>query len=211
MLSMSSPSRGVILPAMRLYMSIYRLGDDVPIVHRDAFVAPNAVVVGKVQLRKGSSVWFGATLRGDNELISLGEDSNVQEGSVLHTDQGFPLTIGKNVTIGHMVMLHGCDIGDGTLIGIGSTILNGVKIGKNCLVGAHTLIPEGKVIPDNSMVIGTPGKVVKELNTEQVARRNVKISPTLCLTEEEIHNVTHFSGSEATAGRRRLRPKFDSL
>jgi carbonic anhydrase/acetyltransferase-like protein (isoleucine patch superfamily) len=106
-----------------------------------------------------------------NELISLGEDSNVQEGSVLHTDQGFPLTIGKKVTVGHMVMLHGCDIGDGSLIGAGSTILKCVKIGKNCLVGAHTLIPEGKVIPDNSMVIGTPGEVVKELSTEQVARR----------------------------------------
>jgi carbonic anhydrase/acetyltransferase-like protein (isoleucine patch superfamily) len=193
-------------------MAIYRLGDDLPIVDRDAFVAPNAAVVGKVQLLKGSSVWFGATLRGDNELISVGENSNVQDGSVLHTDQGFPLTIGKNVTIGHMVMLHGCDIGDGSLIGIGSTILNGVKIGKNCLVGAHTLIPEGKVIPDNSMVIGTPGKVVKELTTEQVARRrNVKISPTLCLTEVEIYNVTHVSGSEATTGCRRLRPKFDSL
>jgi len=171
LLSKSTPNRGAILPAMRLCTSIYRLGDDVPTVHRDAFVAPNAVVVGKVQLRKGSSVWFGATLRGDNELISLGENSNVQEGSVLHTDQGFPLTIGKNVTIGHMVMLHGCDIGDGSLIGIGSTILNGVKIGKNCLVGAHTLIPEGKVIPDKSMVIGTSGEVVRELSTEQVARR----------------------------------------
>jgi carbonic anhydrase/acetyltransferase-like protein (isoleucine patch superfamily) len=124
-----------------------------------------------VQLLKGSSVWFGATLCGDNELISLGENSNVQEASVLHTDQGFPLTIGKNVTVGLMVMLQGCDIGDGSSIGIGSTILKGVTIGKNCLVGAHTLIPEGKVIPDNSMVIGTPGEVVRELNTEEVARR----------------------------------------
>jgi carbonic anhydrase/acetyltransferase-like protein (isoleucine patch superfamily) len=152
-------------------LAIYRLGDDVPTIDRDAFVAPNAVVVGKVQLRKGSSVWFGATLRGDNERISLGENSNVQEGSVLHTDQGFPLTIGKNVTVCHMVKLHGCDIGDGSSIGIGSTILKGVTIGKNCLVGAHTLIPEGKVIPDNSMVIGTSGEVVRELSTDQVARR----------------------------------------
>jgi carbonic anhydrase/acetyltransferase-like protein (isoleucine patch superfamily) len=142
-----------------------------PTIDRDAFVAPNAVAVGKVQILKGSSVWFGATLRGDNERISLGENSNVQEGSVLHTDQVFPLTIGKNVTVGHMVKLHGCDIGEGSLIGIGFTILNGVKIGKHCLVGAHTLIPEGKVIPDNSMVIGTSGEVVRELSTEQVARR----------------------------------------
>ena len=159
--------RGMKMPKRTLAM--YRLGEDQPTVHHDAWVAPNAVVVGKVALERGASVWWGATLRGDNELITVGEGTNVQDGSVLHTDKGFPLTLGKNVTVGHMVMLHGCDVGDGSLIGIGSTILNSAKIGKNCLVGAHTLIPEGKVYPDNSMILGTPGKVVKTLTPEQIA------------------------------------------
>jgi carbonic anhydrase/acetyltransferase-like protein (isoleucine patch superfamily) len=151
---------------------IYALGPDQPsAASPDHFIAENAIVIGRVRIEKNASIWFNAVVRADNDLITIGENSNVQEGSVLHTDQGFPLTIGKNVTVGHMVMLHGCDIGDGSLIGAGSTILKGVKIGKNCLVGANTLIPEGKVIPDSSMVIGTPGEVVKELSTEQVARR----------------------------------------
>jgi len=117
----------------RRSLAVYRLGDDRPTIHGDAWVAPNAVVVGRVQLDKGASVWFGATLRGDTERIHVGENSNVQDGSVLHSDPGFPLTIGTRVTVGHMVCLHGCIIGDGSLIGIGSTILNGVKIGRNCL------------------------------------------------------------------------------
>ncbi|MGB3625481.1 MAG: gamma carbonic anhydrase family protein [Henriciella sp.] len=128
------------------------------------WVADNATVLGRVILRENASVWFNAVLRGDNDPIEIGENSNIQDGSVLHTDHGVPLTIGKNVTVGHMVMLHGCMIDDGTLIGIGSTILNLATIGKNCIIGAHSLIPEGKEIPDNSLVMGAPGKVVRELD-----------------------------------------------
>jgi carbonic anhydrase/acetyltransferase-like protein (isoleucine patch superfamily) len=147
-------------------MSTYSLGDFVPDLppHGQYWIAPNAVVVGRVRLLKDASVWFGATLRGDTEWITVGEGSNVQDGSVLHTDPGAPLTIGKGVTIGHMVMLHGCEIGDGSLIGIGSIILNRTKIGRNCLIGANTLIAEGKTIPDNSVVMGAPGKVVREMD-----------------------------------------------
>lgn len=134
------------------------------------WVAPNAVVLGKVKLEEDSSVWFGAVLRGDNELISIGARSNVQDGSVLHTDPGFPLTIGNDCTIGHMVMLHGCTIGRGSLIGIGSIILNGAEIGEECVIGANTLIPEGKVIPPRSMVLGSPGKVVRQLSDEEIQR-----------------------------------------
>ena len=134
------------------------------------WVAPNAVVLGKVRLETEASVWFGAVLRGDNELIRVGARSNVQDGCVLHTDPGFPLDIAEDCTIGHMVMLHGCTIGRGSLIGIGSIILNGAKIGEECLIGANTLIPEGKVIPPRSMVLGSPGKIVRELTDEDVAR-----------------------------------------
>ena len=133
------------------------------------WIAPNAVVLGRVILKKNASIWFGATLRGDNDPIIIGENSNVQDGSVLHTDAGIPLTVGANVTIGHMVMLHGCTIGDNSLIGIGSIVLNGAKIGRNCLIGANCLITEGKEIPDNSMVLGAPGKVVREVTEQQAA------------------------------------------
>ena len=132
------------------------------------WVADNATVLGRVILRENASVWFNSVLRGDNDPIEVGENSNIQDGCVLHTDHGVPLTIGREVTVGHMVMLHGCTIADETLIGIGSTILNRAKIGKNCIIGAHSLIPEGKEIPDNSLVMGSPGKVVKELKPEQV-------------------------------------------
>lgn len=132
------------------------------------WVAENATVLGNVILEENASVWFNAVLRGDNDPITIGENSNVQDGSVLHTDLGCPLTIGKDVTIGHMAMLHGCTIGDESLIGIGATVLNRAVIGKNCIIGAHALIPEGKVIPDGSLVMGAPGKVVKELRDEQI-------------------------------------------
>ena len=133
-------------------------------------MAPNATLVGKIRLDAGASVWFGAVLRGDNELIRVGARSNVQDGCVLHTDPGFPLDIAEDCTIGHMVMLHGCTIGRGTLVGIGSIVLNGARIGEECLIGANTLIPEGKVIPPRSMVLGSPGKIVRELTDEDVAR-----------------------------------------
>ena len=134
------------------------------------WIAASADVIGRVRLERNASVWFNAVLRGDNELIWLGEGSNIQDGCVLHTDMGSPLTVGRNCTIGHQAMLHGCTIGENTLVGIGATILNGAVIGKNCLIGAHTFIPERKVIPDNSLVMGAPGKVVRELDAEGVAR-----------------------------------------
>lgn len=145
-------------------MTVYALGEMIPeISEEEAWVAPDAAVIGRVKLLARSSVWFGAVLRGDNELITLGEETNVQDGSVLHTDMGFPLTLGRGVTVGHKAMLHGCTVGDYSLIGIGATILNGAKIGKNCIIGAHALITEGKEIPDGSVVMGAPGKVVKEI------------------------------------------------
>ncbi len=134
------------------------------------WVAPNATVIGRVRLEEDASIWFGAVVRGDNELITIGARSNVQDGCVLHTDPGFPLTIGADCTIGHMVMLHGCTIGRGTLVGIGSIILNGAEIGDECVIGANTLIAEGKVIPPRSMVIGSPGKIVRALTDDEVKR-----------------------------------------
>ena len=131
------------------------------------WIAPNATIIGDVKLAKDSSIWFNAVLRGDNEPISLGECSNIQDGSVVHTDPGYPCSIGKNVTIGHMAMLHGCTIDDGSLIGIGSVVLNGAKMGKNCISGSKALVTEGMVVPDGSMVLGVPGKIKKTLNQEE--------------------------------------------
>jgi carbonic anhydrase/acetyltransferase-like protein (isoleucine patch superfamily) len=145
----------------------YRLGDSRVETHPQSWVAPTATLIGKVKLEAGASVWFGAVLRGDNELIHIGENSNVQDGTVMHTDMGSPLNIGKSVTIGHNVMLHGCTVDDYSLIGINSVILNGAKIGKYCIIGANSLIGEGKEIPDGSLVMGSPGKVVRELTDGQ--------------------------------------------
>jgi carbonic anhydrase/acetyltransferase-like protein (isoleucine patch superfamily) len=152
-------------------MSVYMLGDRIPTLPDDDeyWIAPNAVVLGDVILCKNSSVWFGAVLRGDNDPITVGENSNIQDNSVLHTDPGQPLVIGANVTIGHMVMLHGCTVGDGSLIGIGAIVLGGATIGRKCLIGAGSLITEGMTIPDNSMVVGVPGRVVRELSADQAA------------------------------------------
>ena len=151
-------------------MPIYSLGTLTPELpdEGDYWIAPNAIAVGRVVLRKNASLWFGCTLRGDNEPIVIGENSNVQDGAVLHTDMGSPLVLGANVSIGHLAMLHGCTIGDNSLIGIGAVILNGARIGRNCLIGAKALIPEGKEIPDNSLVIGAPGKVVREVSAAQI-------------------------------------------
>lgn len=136
----------------------------------DWWVAPTAVVIGRVRLEHEAAVWWGAVLRGDNELITVGRRSNVQDGCVCHTDMGFPLVIGADVTVGHMAVLHGCTIGEGSLVGIGAIILNGARIGRNCLIGAKALIAEGKEIPDNSLVMGMPGKVVGEVRPEQLLR-----------------------------------------
>lgn len=151
-------------------MNIYALGDKSPQLpsNDEYWIAPGAVVAGDVILHRNASIWFGAVLRGDNDPITIGENTNIQDGSVLHSDPGQPLTIGRDVTVGHMAMLHSCEIGDNTLIGIGAVVLGRAKIGKNCLIGARSLIPEGKEIPDNSLVMGAPGKVVRELTPEQV-------------------------------------------
>lgn len=148
---------------------IYSLDDLVPEIDPDSWVAPNAAVIGRVRLKAGASVWFAATLRGDNEWIEIGAGSNVQEASTLHTDIGYPLTIGAHCTIGHNVILHGCTIGEGSLIGMGATVLNGARIGRDCLIGAGALITEGKEIPDGSLVMGAPGKVIRLLSDEQRA------------------------------------------
>ena len=149
----------------------YALGDDRISTADDLFwIAPTAVVIGKVSLGRNASVWWHSVLRGDNEPITVGEGSNIQDGCVLHTDPGFPLVVGNGVTVGHMVALHGCEIGDGSLIGIGAVILTGATIGRDCLIGARALIPEGKTIPDNSLVMGAPGKVVREVTPEHIAR-----------------------------------------
>lgn len=149
---------------------IYALDGIRPQLHPDTWVAPDANLIGRVVLEAGASVWFGATLRGDNEEIRVGAGSNVQENAVLHTDMGFPLTIGANCTIGHKAMLHGCTIGDGTLIGMGAMLMNGSRIGRGCLIGAGALITEGKEIADGSLVMGAPGKVIRLLDAEARAR-----------------------------------------
>ncbi|HLD64534.1 MAG TPA: gamma carbonic anhydrase family protein [Pseudomonas sp.] len=145
----------------------YRLGSSQVEADPASWIAPTATLIGKVRLEAGASVWFNTVLRGDNELIHIGENSNVQDGSVMHTDMGYPLTLGKGVTIGHNAMLHGCSVGDYSLIGINAVVLNGAKIGKYCIIGANALIAEGKEIPDGSLVMGSPGKVVRELTEQQ--------------------------------------------
>lgn len=150
-------------------MTIYALGEVLPEIDPEAWVAPDANVIGRVALGQGASVWFGATLRGDNEPIVVGAGSNVQEACVFHTDPGFPLTVGRDCTIGHKAILHGCTIGDETLIGMGAIVQNGARIGRNCLIGAGALVTEGKEIPDGSLVVGAPGKVMRTLNDEEIA------------------------------------------
>jgi len=145
----------------------YRLADVQPELHPQSWVAPDAAVIGKVKLEANASVWFGAVLRGDNELICIGQGSNVQDGTVMHTDMGLPLTLGKGVTVGHNAMLHSCTVGDYSLIGINAVILNGAKIGNYCIIGANALITEGKIIPDGSLVMGAPGRVVRQVTDQE--------------------------------------------
>jgi carbonic anhydrase/acetyltransferase-like protein (isoleucine patch superfamily) len=151
-------------------MAIYQLGEYTPDISPSAYVTDTANVIGKARIESNASIWFDVTIRGDNELITIGENSNVQEGCILHTDPGYPLTIGRNVTIGHQAMLHGCTIGEGSLVGIQAVILNGARIGRNCLVGAGALVTENKEFPDNSLIIGSPAKAVRQLTEEDVAR-----------------------------------------
>lgn len=146
---------------------IYRLGDKALVREEGAWIAPGAIVIGDVVLKRNASIWFNAVLRGDNDPITIGENTNIQDGSVLHTDVGVPLTVGNHVTVGHKVMLHGCTIGDNTLIGINAVILNNAKIGRNCIIGANSLIGEGKEIPDNSLVMGSPGRIIRQVSETQ--------------------------------------------
>ena len=149
-------------------MAVYQLGDETPRIADSAWVADSAQVIGRVELAEGASVWFGAVLRGDNEPIRIGKGSNVQDGTLIHTDPGFPVTLGQNVSIGHQVMLHGCTVGDGSLVGIQAVVMNGAKIGRNCLVGAGSLVTEGKEFPDGSLILGRPAKVARPLTPEQI-------------------------------------------
>lgn len=150
-------------------MPIYKLGEHAPTIHESVFVADTATILGKVTLDEHASVWFGAAIRGDNDPIAIGDGSNIQESAVLHTDPGRPLTIGRNVTVGHQAMLHGCTIGDGSLIGIQAVVLNGAVIGRNCLVGAGSVVTENKTFPDRSLILGAPARVARELTDEEVA------------------------------------------
>lgn len=145
----------------------YRLGNQVPKKGEQVFVADNAQIIGNVEIADGASIWFGVTIRADQDLIHIGQDSNVQDGAVLHTDPGFQLTLGQGVTVGHKAMLHGCTVGDYSLIGINAVVLNGARIGKHCLIGANALVPEGMEIPDGSLVIGSPAKIKRTLSPEQ--------------------------------------------
>ena len=152
-------------------MTLYALGDFCPQLPAEGqfWIAPNASVIGKVCLKTNVGIWFGATLRGDNEMITIGTDSNIQDGVTIHTDMGFPATIGQKCTIGHNAIIHGCTIGDNTLVGMGATILNGASIGKNSLVGANALITEGKTFPERSLIVGSPARVIRQLDDEAVA------------------------------------------
>jgi carbonic anhydrase/acetyltransferase-like protein (isoleucine patch superfamily) len=152
-----------------MHAMLYALGEQRPeIAAEDCYVAPTAVLIGSVRLAPGASVWWGAVLRGDNEPISLGRGSNVQDNCVLHTDPGFPLELGPDVTVGHMAMLHGCSIGEGSLVGIGAVVLNGAKIGRNCLIGAKSFVAEGKEIPDGSIVLGMPGRIIGQVTDKHL-------------------------------------------
>ena len=166
-------------------MALYQLDDDAPEVHPSAWVAESAEVIGQVTLAENASVWYGAVLRGDNDRISIGPDSNVQEGCVLHTEHGQPLVIGQGVTVGHQAMLHGCTIGDHTLIGIQSVVLNGARIGRHCIVGAGALVTEGKEFPDGVLIVGAPAKVARELTPEQIA--GLKASASHYVQQQQRH------------------------
>jgi carbonic anhydrase/acetyltransferase-like protein (isoleucine patch superfamily) len=163
-------------------------GTKVKLTGDEHFVADNATVIGNVELKNRSSIWFNVVIRGDNDPIIIGEGSNIQDGAVLHTDPGFSLTIGQDVTVGHQAMLHGCEVGDGSLIGIGAVVLNGVKIGKGCLIGANALVPEGMEIPDFSLVVGSPAKIKRTLSEEQVAGLKVN-------AEHYVENMRRFNQS----------------
>ena len=176
-------------------MAIYQLGDIAPDIHETAYIVDGATVIGNVELKANTSVWFGATLRGDTERISIGERSNLQEGVIVHTDKGYPLTVGSDVTVGHQAMLHGCTIGDGSLIGIGAVVLNDAVIGRNCIVGAGSLVTEGKSFPDGSMIMGTPAKAIKTLTPEQIAGLARSAASYVENAKRHRNNLTRLDGA----------------
>lgn len=151
-------------------MAIYKLGDAAPTIHESVFIADTATIIGKVTVEENASVWFGASIRGDNEPITVGKGTNIQEGAVLHADPGFPMTLEAGVTVGHQAMLHGCTVKEGALIGIQAVVLNGAQIGRNCLVGAGAIVTEGKSFPERSLILGAPARVVRTLTDEEVAK-----------------------------------------
>lgn len=181
-------------------MAIYALNNRAPTFGEGSWIAGNATVVGAVTAGRNVSIWYSAVVRGDNDPISIGDNSNVQDGSILHTDDGIPLTIGANVTIGHMAMLHGCTIGDGSLIGINAVVLNNAVVGKNCIIGAKALIPEGKVIPDRSLVVGTPGRIIRQLTDAEVASLLENADNYIAHAREYEEGLVRLDGPE-TAGR----------
>ena len=152
-------------------MTIYALGEARPVLppEGDYWIAPNATLIGRVRVKKGANIWFGAVLRGDTDWINVGENTNIQDGAILHTDEGISLDLGVNVTVGHGVVLHGASVGDKSLIGMNATLLNRVKVGANCIVGAHALLPEGKEYPDGSLIVGVPARVARRLTDEEMA------------------------------------------
>lgn len=171
-------------------MSIYALGDKTPRFGESCWVAHNATVVGAVEAGRNVNIWYNVAIRGDNDPITIGDNTNIQDGSILHTDDGVPLHIGADVTVGHMAMLHGCTIGDGSLIGINAVVLNRAVVGKNCIIGAKSLIPEGKVIPDRSLVVGSPGRVIRELSDADIAALKANAAHYVANArryEEELH------------------------
>ncbi|MBU1235291.1 MAG: gamma carbonic anhydrase family protein [Gammaproteobacteria bacterium] len=167
-------------------MPVFAIGDKHPQIADSVWIAPNATVIGDVRLGHNVSIWWNAVLRGDNDPISIGENTNIQDGSVLHTDIGVPLVIAANVTVGHMVMLHGCAIGEGSLIGIGAIVLNNAVVGRECLIGAGSLIPEGKVIPERSLVMGSPGRIIRQLTDEDIVRMRAS-------AEHYVEHLQHYS------------------
>jgi len=179
-------------------MAVFALDSRVPVLGQGSWVAENATVIGNVVLGTQVSIWYGAVLRGDNDPITIGDNSNVQDGSVLHTDDGVPLTLGKNVTVGHMAMLHGCEVGDCSLIGINAIVLNNAKIGRNCLIGANALIPEGREIPDGSLVVGSPGRIIRQLTEDEIAS----------LKDSAAHYIAHLE--EHRSGLRRIDTPSDT-
>lgn len=180
-------------------MAIYALNNRAPSFGEGSWIADNATVVGAVTAGRNVSVWYGAVIRGDNDPITIGDNSNVQDGSILHTDDGIPLTIGANVTIGHMVMLHGCTIGDGSLIGINAVVLNNAVVGKSCIIGANALIPEGKVIPDRSLVVGSPGRIIRELSDREVESLLANAANYIAHAREYEEGLVRLDGPEAAA------------